>query len=120
MIEMSRARSGRHRNTSWRYFATASILVVSLLLVFSTPAEAQQVPCAPREIVVERLKSGYGESPAGLGIQSSGQLIEIWAAPGTGTWTVLMSRPDGNTCVVASGTDWQHLNPDKVAMGVPG
>ncbi len=96
----------------------SAILVAAVL--GTTPAEAQQVPCAPRDIVVERLKSGYGESPAGLGIQSSGQLIEVWAAPGTGTWTVLMSRPDGNTCVVASGTDWQHLDPDKVAMGVPG
>ncbi len=95
-------------------------LILAATVVGAKPTQAQQAHCAPREAIIERLKSGYGEGPAGFGLQSSGQLIEIWAAPGTGTWTVLMSRPDGKTCVVATGTDWQHLELDQVSMGVPG
>lgn len=96
-----------------------SAIMVSAV-VGASPTAAQAATCAPRDAIIERLKIGYGEGPAGFGIQSSGQLIEIWAAPGTGTWTVLMSRPDGKTCVVATGTDWQHLELKQGSMGVPG
>ena len=87
----------------------------------SAPAQSQvQMPCAPRDVIVERLKSGYGEGPAGIGLQSTGHLFEVWAAPTTGTWTIVMSLANGSTCIVATGTDWQQLDPAEVAMGVPG
>ena len=100
-----------------KQMGSSAFLVATVL--GASPTEAQHMPCAPRSIVVEELKTGYGEGPAGFGIQTSGQLIEIWAAPETGTWTVLMSLPNGSACVIASGTDWQHLNLQKPSVGVP-
>lgn len=95
-----------------------SVVLVAVSGVAS-PAEAK-MPCAPRTVVVERLKTGFGEGPAGLGLQSSGRLFEVWAAPTTGTWTFLVSLADGRTCIIASGTDWQHLELEEIPVGIPG
>lgn len=96
-----------------------SAAALSVATLAATPVQAQ-VPCAPRAVVIERLKSGYGEDLSGVGIQSTAQVVEVWIAPGTGTWTVLMSLADGKTCIIASGTDWQQLDPEPAAVGVPG
>lgn len=88
--------------------------------VCAAQAAQAQVMCAPREAVIERLKSGYGENLTGVGFQSTAQVLEIWAAPATGTWTVLMSMADGKACVVASGTNWQDIKAEPMVLGVPG
>lgn len=94
-------------------------VVLALVCIEARPVEAK-VPCAPRHVIVERLKTGYGEGPAGLGLQSSGRLFEVWAAPSTGTWTFLMSLADGNSCVIATGTDWQNIDLEELPVGIPG
>lgn len=93
-------------------------LTIAATAMGAAPVHAQG-NCAPREIVVERLKGSFGEGLAAGGLRSESQVLEIWAAPETGTWTVLMTRADGITCVVASGTNWHQQDPDLVLMGVP-
>lgn len=97
----------------------AVIVVLAAGFTAARPAEAK-VPCAQRSVIVERLKTGYGEGPAGLGMHSSERLFEVWAAPSTGTWTFLMSLADGKTCIIAYGTDWQHRDLDELPVGIPG
>jgi len=75
--------------------------------VVSHPAQAAN--CAKRDMVVERLKTKYDESFAAGGLQSnrnSQTLVEVWASESTGTFTVMLTTPDGLSCVVATGTDW--------------
>jgi len=83
------------------------------------PPAYAQTNCAPRETVIERLTASFGEGLAAGGLQSEAQVIEIWAAPETGTWTVLMSRADGLTCVMASGTNWHQQKPEVAVKDVP-
>ena len=83
------------------------------------PVQAQSY-CAPRDVVVERLVSGFGEGLAAGGLRSETQVLEVWAAPETGTWTILMTRADGQTCVMASGTNWHQQDPKLRLMGIPG
>ncbi|MDJ0631080.1 MAG: hypothetical protein QNJ44_22675 [Rhodobacter sp.] len=52
------------------------------------------------------------------GLRSQVQLFEIWASEATGTWTVLLTRPDGTSCVMATGTHW--FRTQSLASGVPG
>ncbi len=82
------------------------------------PAHSQTF-CAPRDVIVERLTGNFGEGLAGGGLRSESQLLEVWAAPETGTWTVLITGADGKTCVLASGTDWHQRNPAMKLMGIP-
>ncbi|MFB9149030.1 hypothetical protein [Roseovarius ramblicola] len=69
-------------------------------------AQAQGVACLPRDALVERLESRYKESLAGGGLQSPQQMIEVWASPEAGSFTVFITRPNGVGCVVATGRHW--------------
>lgn len=79
--------------------------------------------CADRDMVVERLQSKYQESLAGGGLQKSKDsqsVVEVWASEETGTFTVMLTRPDGVTCVVATGTDWHQRSPAMFKKDIAG
>jgi hypothetical protein len=89
---------------------------------FAHAQEASQprIACAPRAALVEKLESAYAETRAGAGLKSDSQLLEIWASAETGTWTVLITRADGSSCIVASGTHWLKDAPEIAGLGVRG
>ncbi len=86
--------------------------------LFATTGLAQNY-CGPRDVVIDRLISGFGEALTAGGLRSQSSVLEIWAAPDTGTWTVLITRADGIACVMASGTDWHQRDRQPVPMGEP-
>lgn len=59
--------------------------------------------CAPRDMVVEQLAAGFGESRQSIGLAAQGTVVEVFASPETGTWTITATNPQGITCLVASG-----------------
>ena len=64
--------------------------------------------CGPRAAIVERLEGTYSEALSALGFQSGTQVVEVWSSAKTGSWTMLMTRADGVSCVVASGSGWSQ------------
>jgi hypothetical protein len=44
-----------------------------------------------------------------VGLSTSGSLIEILTSDNGGTWTIMVSRPNGSSCLVASGEGWEEL-----------
>lgn len=70
------------------------------------PAQAQAMTCLPRAALVERLEDRYKEHPAGGGLQNPQQLLEVWASEESGSFTVFVTRPDGVSCIVATGQNW--------------
>lgn len=95
-------------------------LLLSAALIFSAGAAAAQAPnCAPRDMVVERLAGAYGESRQAVGLLSDGNVLEVWASDtGDSTWTIAVTLPNGLTCLVASGGNYQSLN-ETVPSGDP-
>lgn len=71
-------------------------------LLLATPVEAQS-NCAPRETIVMRMQTMFSESQVWLGIRDQNSTFELWMSPETGRWTILMSRPDGISCVMTAG-----------------
>lgn len=67
--------------------------------------------CAPVAKVMEVLEGQFREQSTGFGIiedtQGNAAILETLANPETGTWTVVIHRPDGLSCVMASGEGWQ-------------
>lgn len=57
--------------------------------------------------MIERLEDRYGETLQSLGLQENSSLLEVYASDSTGTWTILITRPDGVACLVASGQSWE-------------
>lgn len=89
-------------------------------LVFLVPlAEAQTARriCADRDQIVGTLTGYFGETARSWGMGPSGRIIEVFASEETGTWTIIVSAPDGTTCLVASGNAWQDLA--RMARGEP-
>lgn len=70
------------------------------------PAHAQGSNCAPHSTVVERLAEGYGERVQNRGLADAETVVETFANPVTGTWTIVVSGMDGTACLVASGEGW--------------
>ena len=90
-----------------------SILTGLALLAAIGPTTAfAQAACASREIVIEKLSDKYGESFAGGGLQNATSVFEVWFSKEKGTWTILMTRADGLSCIMASGTNWREGMPD--------
>jgi hypothetical protein len=39
-------------------------------------------------------------------LKSTTQVVEFWASEKTGSFTVLVTYPNGVTCILASGQNW--------------
>lgn len=85
-----------------RIFAAA--LVFGSAATAPPVAEAQTI-CGPRERLVERLAAVYDEHQRGIGLRGSAAVYELWSAE-SGSWTLLVTRPDGSACVLANGLYW--------------
>lgn len=79
----------------------------------------QVPPCGPRAIVVEQLQRDFSETIVSRGLASNGAMFELLVSP-RGTWTMLVSLPNGNSCFGAAGEMWEDLNKeDGVAFSGP-
>ena len=94
--------------------ATAAIVTVAT----AQTAQAQQTRnCGPRELVVTRLAEGYGETRQSMGLGANNAVIEVFASDESGTWTILVTSPNGMTCLVASGQAFETLAEALPAKG---
>jgi len=79
-----------------------------LAAAFATPAVGQQVFCLDHAKLDEKLAADHRETPRGIGLTADGRLLELYASP-AGTWTLLLTTPNGVSCVVTFGDAWQSV-----------
>ena len=90
------------------------ILTAGLLFgMAATAPPAHAMGCAERSKVVEQLQDVYSEQLTGRGLQTAQSMIEVWASPDSGSFTVLVTDAQGISCVVATGTNW-FLEKDQI------
>ncbi|WP_319546143.1 hypothetical protein [Ruegeria conchae] len=73
---------------------------------------AQQVSaqnCAPRADVIKRSAQTYGETRRGIGIARQSAVMEVFASDQTGSWTIVVTLPEGVTCLIPSGQSFEAL-----------
>ncbi len=80
----------------------------TMLAALAMPAAARAEQCAARAQALASLTERHGETRRGIGLESRGTVVEVFAAE-AGGWTILVTRPDGTSCVVASGTGYEDL-----------
>ena len=92
------------------YASLLARTVVGLALLACTPqAEAAGAEaCAARDEVVAKLAQRFGETLRSAGLQRAEGLVEVYASERTGTWTILLIRPDGTACLLAAGELWEE------------
>lgn len=68
------------------------------------------LPCTRPDHLAGFLEQAYGERPVAAGLQSNGQLLQVFAASGAdgGSWTAVATSPAGTACVVATGRHWEQ------------
>lgn len=85
-------------------------MAASTLILAATQLPAQtRLQCAPRDVVLDRLAEGYGETRQSIGLGGNNSLIEVFASDDSGSWTITMTMPDGVTCIIASGQAFETL-----------
>ena len=71
-------------------------------------------PCAPHDTIATALSDQYGESAHAMGLAEDSTVMELYAAPQTGTWTLTVTMPNGVTCLVATGKNFESIAPTQV------
>jgi hypothetical protein len=74
-----------------------------------TPPQAGGAPCKPWREIAEELGRRYAERPVAFGLQSNGQLLQVFASEETGTWTLVTMHPNGTACLIGAGDSWETL-----------
>ena len=66
--------------------------------------------CAKRTDAVTHLASKYEEAPVAIGIANNGGVLEVLSSE-KGSWTILVTMPNGVSCMLATGQSWEALKP---------
>lgn len=80
-------------------------------------AYAQQSQCGFRGDVVESLENKYGETRRSVGLARNNGVVEVYASDDTGTWTIVITMPNGMTCLVAAGDAFEPVEGGPVKSG---
>lgn len=83
-------------------------LAIAPVIASANPATT----CADRTKVLSRLAADFGETRQSIGLGANNALIEVFASDQTGTWTITVTRPNGTTCLIASGQAFEALTED--------
>jgi hypothetical protein len=95
-----------------RFILTLSALSAAALAL-PAAALAQEVQtqeaCAPRDQIVQKLASDFKEQQQAVGVVNKDAVLEVFVS-GKGTWTIIATGTDGNSCVISAGQDWNDAN----------
>ncbi len=69
------------------------------------PESAEISNCGPRDEIVAQLGTVFQEAPSGMGMIDRTAVVEVFVSD-AGTFTILASGTDGNSCILASGEGW--------------
>ncbi len=80
--------------------------LLAALLLSACAAEAAPT-CDKRPVVMRQLEDKYDEKPVAIGIANNGSMVEVLTTSDGRTWTIVITLPNGTTCLVAAGEDWE-------------
>ena len=95
--------------TSLTKTVVAGSIIAATALAVSAPAAAQPKGCGDRAEMVAHLAKKYQEQPTAFGLQSDGKVVEIFSSKDSGSWTILISTPNGTSCLASTGHAWQPV-----------
>jgi len=77
---------------------------------------SQHMNCDQRQSVLGHLASKYKEAPVAIGVTNAGGLVEVLSTGDGLTWTIIVSNPDGLTCLLATGEGWRAIETDRTNL----
>ncbi|WP_422366584.1 hypothetical protein [Pelagibius sp.] len=89
----------------WKILA----LSAGLALVSNSTAATAQPQCDQRDSVLKVLQQKYKEAPVALGVTHNGGLVEVLSTGNGTTWSIIVTTPQGMSCLVAAGEGWRAM-----------
>ena len=83
-------------------------IVAAALPAFASSAFAVPIQCAKHKQMVGFLSQKYSENPVAMGTVNSDRYMQLFVSR-NGTWTILVTKTDGEACIVAAGNNWEKL-----------
>lgn len=83
------------------------------LAILAQAAKAQNIPCGERAKIIQGLTEKYGETRQVIGLARNNRIMELYASTETGSWTLVVTLPDGRSCLLATGDSYEYLNGSK-------
>jgi len=65
--------------------------------------------CGARNEIVQKLSTQFQEAPQSVGVVDKSAVLEVFVSD-AGTWTILATGTDGNSCILSAGEGWQSRN----------
>lgn len=96
-----------------------AMLGVAVLTALTSFPAAAEMACGVRDEIVSKLGDEFDEKRVGMGLGHDGQVVEVFASRDSGTWTMLVTYPTGQTCLYGAGEAWQTPAPSPVASSKP-
>ena len=85
-----------------------SLFLGAAAVLLATPAAAEP-QCNVRDKVVDLLETKYKEAPVAVGVTNNGGLVEVLSTGAGETWTIIITTPQGMSCLVAAGEGWRPV-----------
>lgn len=98
-------------------FLLGAVTMWLLVSVFSTEAASNENPhtrmsqqrCTDHDRFVAHLKERYGETRRGMGLVSEQAVMQVYVSEEKRSWTILLTYPSGQACLIAAGRGWEDL-----------
>lgn len=87
-----------------KYLLTAC---ASLFIGLMPDFASAEPMCGERTKIVKELGTSYQEVGQARGLVSQARLLEVFVSPDK-SWTILISHPNGASCIMATGQDWEE------------
>lgn len=84
------------------------LVAIFLMTALAGQVNAGERNCAPKQAVVDELAKKFGEIAFASGI-ATGNSVKFFGNAHTGSWTMVMIRPDGYACILATGDGLEVL-----------
>jgi hypothetical protein len=65
--------------------------------------------CDQRASIIGHMAEKYREAPVAIGVTSTGSIVEVLTTGDGTTWTIIVSNPNGTSCLIAAGEGWRAL-----------
>lgn len=86
-------------------------LVAAFLFLAPGVVPAVAAVCMDHKTLTDYLSEKFKEQPKAVGLVAAAGLMSVYVSP-KGTWTILMTNPQGVACIVAAGDGYETFEPD--------
>ena len=88
---------------SFRWIKLAAVGAALALSAFGAQA---QVICGGHDDLVAKLAEAFEEKRLGYGVAGEVAVFEVFVSA-TGTWSIVMTDVNGQSCILAAGDGWE-------------